>query len=293
MQTLRTLRTADGATLGYRLHRGAAAPRRPIVLLHGVASNMSRWAEFEEHTALQRTWDLLRLDLRGHGESFARTGLNLDVWSRDLRDILDAEGYEQALLIGHSLGAQVAMQFAAQFPARLMGLVLIDPIFQRALRGSLLTMNRLRPAVRLLVAVIRLLNSLGLRRRTVPSRDLRALDNKTRETLLAAGKQAEMIDLYSSPWEDLKFFPVGNYLQELLEITRPLPAPGTIHAPLLVLLSSGITYTDPVITRGMLAEHPRVQVVTIDAYHWPLTEKPQQVREAIEQWCERFVMREP
>src|SRR3989344_38634 len=166
MEAIRILPTADGATLGYRLFRGAAAPRRLIVLLHGVASNMSRWAEFEEHTALQRTWDLLRLDLRGHGESFARTGLNLDVWSRDLRDILDAEGYEQALLIGHSLGAQIAMQFAARFPARLLGLVLIDPIFQRALRGSLLTLNRLRPAIRLLVAGVRLVNSLGFRRRT-------------------------------------------------------------------------------------------------------------------------------
>ena len=288
METLRTLRTVDGITLGYRLTRQAATPRRLIVLMHGVASNMSRWSEFVEHTALKDSWDVLRLDLRGHGESFVRGGLDLDTWSRDLRDILDAEGYEQALLIGHSLGAQVAVQFAARFPARLLGLVLIDPIFQQALRGSLRVMHILRPVVSLTAAVMRLLNSLGLRRRSVPNRDLRELDNKTRETLLAAGKQEQMIDLYSSPWEDLKFFPVASYLQEMIEITRPLPALTSINAPVLVLLSSGITYTDPVITRGILAEHPRIQIVTIDAYHWPLTEKPQQVREAIEQWCERF-----
>ncbi|MDO8705098.1 MAG: alpha/beta hydrolase [Sulfuricaulis sp.] len=293
METLRTLRTVDGITLGYRLIRQAATPRRLLVLMHGVASNMSRWSEFVEHTTLKDSWDVLRLDLRGHGESFVRGRLNLDAWSRDLRDILDAEGYEQALLIGHSLGAQVAVQFAARFPARLLGLVLIDPIFQQALRGSLRVMHILRPAISLTVTVIRLLNSLGLRRRSVPSRDLRELDNKTRETLLAAGKQEQMIDLYSSPWEDLKFFPVASYLQEMLEITRPLPALTSINAPILVLLSSGITYTDPVITRGMLAAHPRIQIVTIDAYHWPLTEKPQQVREAIEQWCEQFVIREP
>ena len=288
METLRTLRTVDGITLGYRLTRQAATPRRLIVLMHGVASNMSRWSEFVEHTALKDSWDVLRLDLRGHGESFVRGRLNLDTWSRDLRDILDAEGYEQALLIGHSLGAQVAVLFAARFPARLLGLVLIDPIFQQALRGSLRVMNILRPAISLAVSVIRLLNSLGLRRRSVPNRDLRELDNKTRETLLAAGKQEQMIDLYSSPWEDLKFFPVASYLQELIEITRPLPALTSINAPILVLLSSGITYTDPVVSRGMLAEHPRIQIVSIDAYHWPLTEKPQQVREAIERWCERF-----
>jgi len=288
MEMIRTLSTADGAMLGYRLFRGTAAPRRLIVLLHGVASNMSRWSEFVEHTSLKATWDLLRPDLRGHGESFPRTRLSLEIWCRDLRDVLDAEGYDQALIIGHSLGAQVAVQFAARYPARVRGLALIDPIFHQALRGGMRVLSRLRPAVSLLAALIRLLNRLGLRRRHIPVRDLRKLDEKTRQDLLAAGKQKEMIELYSSPWEDLKFFPIASFLQELIEITRPLPALAEIKVPILALLSSGITYTDPGITQKTLAGFARVQTVTVDAYHWPLTEKPQQVREAIEKWCERF-----
>lgn len=288
MEMIRTLPTAGGAMLGYRLFRGAAAPRRLIVLLHGVASNMSRWSEFVEHTSLKQTWDLLRPDLRGHGESFMRGRLSLEIWCRDLRDILDAEGYEQALLIGHSLGAQVAVQFAARYPARVRGLVLIDPIFHQALRGGMQVLSRLRPAVSLLAVLLRLLNRLGLRRRHIPIRDLRKLDEKTRQDLLAAGKQTEMIELYSSPWEDLKFFPTASFLQEVIEISRPLPALTQIRAPILALLSSGITYTDPDITQKMLAGNAQVQTVTVDAYHWPLTEKPQQVREAIEKWCERF-----
>jgi len=287
MEILRTLHTADGATLGYRLYRGAA-PRRLIVLLHGVASNLSRWSEFVEHTSLKQTRDLLRLDLRGHGESFTRGRLGLEIWCRDLRDVLDAEGYDQALLIGHSLGAQVAVQFAARYPARVRGLVLIDPIFHQALRGGMRALSRLRPAVGLIVGLIRLLNALGLYRRHLPTRDLRKLDEKTREDLLAAGKQTEMIELYSSPWEDLKFFPLASFLQELIEIVRPLPALAEIKVPVLALLSTGITYTDPSVTQKTLAGDARVQTVTIDAYHWPLTEKPQQVREAIEKWCERF-----
>ena len=285
---MRTLPTADGIMLGYRLFRGAAAPRRLIVLLHGVASNLSRWSEFVEHTSLKQTWDLLRLDLRGHGESFTRGRLGLEIWCRDLRDVLDAEGYDQALLIGHSLGAQVAVQFAARYPARVRGLVLIDPIFHQALRGGMRALSRLRPAVSPLVGLIRLLNALGLYRRHLPTRDLRKLDEKTRQDLLAAGKQKEMIELYSSPWEDLKFFPLASFLQELIEIVRPLPALAEIKVPILALLSSGITYTDPGITQKMLAGNTQVQTVTVDAYHWPLTEKPQQVREAIEKWCEQL-----
>ena len=288
MEALRTLRTTDHATLGYRLFRGSPTPRRLIVLLHGVASNMTRWSEFAEQTTLKTSWDILRPDLRGHGESFARGALGMDIWCRDLRDILDAEGYDQALLIGHSLGAQVAVQFAARYPARVRGLVLIDPIFHRALRGVLRAISRLRPAVSLLVALIRLLNALGLRRRHIPGRDLRQLDEATRANLLRAGKQREMIELYSSPWVDLKFFPTASFLQELIEITRPLPPLAQIVIPVLVLLSSGVTYTDPGVTHRMLAGYPRAQTATIDAYHWPLTESPEQVRTAIERWCARF-----
>jgi pimeloyl-ACP methyl ester carboxylesterase len=288
MEKIRHLPTADGTTLSYRLFRGAAAPRRLIVLLHGVASNMSRWSEFVEHTSLKETWDLLRSDLRGHGESFSRGKLGLEIWCRDLRDVLDAEGYDQALLIGHSLGAQVAVQFAARYPARVRGLVLIDPIFHQALRGGMRVLSRLRPAVSLLAVLVRLLGRLGLRRQNIPVRNLRTLDEKTRQDLLAAGKQEEMIELYSSPWEDLKFFPTASFLQELIEISRPLPVLAEIKVPILALLSSGITYTDPRITKKILAGNAQAQTVTVDAYHWPLTEKPQEVREAIEKWCERF-----
>ncbi|WP_372521950.1 alpha/beta fold hydrolase [Sulfuricaulis sp.] len=288
MEVIRNLTTADGATLGYHLFRGAAAPRRLIVLLHGVASNMSRWSEFVEHTSLKESWDLLRPDLRGHGESFARGRLGLEIWCRDLRDILDAEGYDQALLIGHSLGAQVAVQFAARYPARVRGLVLIDPIFHQALRGGMRVLSWLRPAISLLAVLVHLPSRLGLRRRHIPVRNLRKLDEKTRQDLLAAGKQKEMIELYSSPWEDLKFFPLASFLQELIEISRPLPALAEIKVPILALLSSGITYTDPGITQKMLAGNAQVRTVMVDAYHWPLTEKPRQVREAIEKWCERF-----
>lgn len=285
MDTLRTLQTADDVTLGYRLWRGGATPRPLLVLLHGMASNMTRWSEFIEHTTLKESWDILCPDLRGHGESFWRGPLKLETWCDDLRAMLDREGYDQALLIGHSLGAQVAMYFAAHYPARLRGLVLIDPVFHRALRGSMRLVRRMRFIIKGIAVVMLFLNRLGLRRRNIPGRDLRKMDEATRAKLLQAGKQEEMIELYSSPWEDVKFFPVGSYLREMLEIVRPLPPLAQIEAPVLVLLSKGITYTDPEITRAVLAENPRIQTVTIDAYHWPLTENPVQVREAIEKWC--------
>lgn len=282
---MRALRAADGTTLGYRLWRKTAEPKQIIVLLHGMASNMTRWSEFVEYTALKKNWDILRPDFRGHGESFARGRFGMDVWCRDLQTILDTEGGGKAVLVGHSLGAQVAMHFAGRYPERVRGLVLIDPVFHQALRGTMRTVGLIQPAIQGIVSVILFLNRLGLRRRRIPSRDLRKMDEATRAKLLGAGKQEEMIALYSSPWEDLRFFPVASYLQEMLEIIHPLPPLSRIPAPILALLSKGITYTDPETTRRVLSEHARIRIETIDAYHWPLTEKPAQVRAAIETWC--------
>ncbi|MBI3545319.1 MAG: alpha/beta hydrolase [Gammaproteobacteria bacterium] len=288
MENYRTLKTTDGATLSYRLLRSSSVQKPLIVLLHGMASNMTRWSEFLEHTKLKQHWDILRLDLRGHGESFWRGRLHMQLWCEDLRAILDAEGYDQAVLIGHSLGAQVAVNFGARYPQRMRGLVLIDPVFYQALRGKMRRFGLLRSCARGFTALIRLLNFFGLRRRSIPNRDLQKLDALTRERFLDVGKQKEMLELYSSPWEDLKYFPTASFIHELMEIIRPLPSLATIPAPILALLSSAMTYTDPVRTREILAAHPRTTIVALNAYHWPLTESPVQVREAIEDWCEQL-----
>lgn len=288
MEVSRSLKTENGTSLHYRLTRGDTTRQNLIILLHGVASNLTRWSEFVEYTTLKNSWDVLRLDMRGHGDSLSRGPLGMEVWCQDLMRILDAESYAQAVLIGHSLGAQVAMQFAARYPARTRGLVLIDPIFPEALHGDMRTASRLKPLIWTIIFFLRLLGKLGLHRRHIPKRDLRKLDEETREKLLDAGKQEEMIKRYSSVWEDLKYFPVANYLQETMEVIRPLPPLTQIQAPVLVLLSAGVTYADPTAARKSLAALANLEIVSINAYHWPLTEKPLEVRAAIEKWCERF-----
>lgn len=287
MDLVRTLQSPDGVALGYRLWRADGPARGLVVLLHGMASNRTRWSEFIENTILKQSWDILCPDLRGHGTSFTRGRLDMDTWCQDLSAVLEAEGYDQALIVGHSLGAQVAVHFAARHPANVSGLVLIDPLPHEALRGSMGMARRVRPLIQGLVAVLLFLNRLGLRRRRIPIRDLRQLDEQTRTSLLQTGRKQEMIALYSSPWVDLGYFPAASFLQELLEMIRPLPLE-QVKAPILALLSSGITYTDPEITRAVFSRHPLASTLSVDAYHWPLTESPEQVRAAIEQWCARI-----
>lgn len=284
MDDTRRLLLPDGVTLTWRRWRAPDNPeRRTLVLLHGLASNRTRWSEFTEQTALKRYWDILRPDLRGHGESPTRGKIGLEIWCDDLARLLDAEGAGRTVIAGHSLGAQVAYLFACREPARAAGLVLLDPIHRPALRGVLRWALRLAPLLRLTAALLRGLR-LGLRQRR-PLRDLRALDAATRKALAQSGETGDIVRHYTAPREDLKYFPLAHYLQELAEVVRPLPPPADVHAPVRVLLSKGVTFTDPESMHAWCARFPSAELQTIDAYHWPLTERPAEVRRAIEEFC--------
>lgn len=288
MEVAKSRLMQDGAMLHYRLWQAGRTPQGLIVLLHGMASNLTRWSEFVERTELKHHWDILRPDLRGHGASLVRGRIGAKIWSADLIELLDAEGCERAVIVGHSLGAHLALQFAARFPERVRAVVLIDPAFPTSLRGYFRWLRPLRSVVAGLAALIRVVNALGLRRRRFPQRDLKQWDEEVRRELLDNGQAGEFVRRYSSPTTDIKYFPVAHYLQELYEMLRPLPDLARLPVPTLVLLSRGVTFTDPAATARLLAGLPHVESITIDAYHWPLTEKPGEVRRAIEVWLNRL-----
>src|SRR5207247_606414 len=178
LDSARSLKTRDGAVIGYRLWR-PGTPRRTLLLLHGLASNQSRWSEFVAGTSLKTDWDILRPDLRGHGTSLDRGRIGMDEWCADLAAVLEAERVERAVVAGHCLGANVAVEFARRNPDAVRGLVLIEPILRDALRGSLSAASRgLADLGAIRVPVLALLSTGGaLSDPVLTERRLRALPN--------------------------------------------------------------------------------------------------------------------
>jgi pimeloyl-ACP methyl ester carboxylesterase len=273
-------------TVRYRLRR-AAQPRGIIVLIHGLASNLTRWAEFIEHTSLKDEWDILRIDLRGHGESRTRGAIDMELWCDDIAAVLDAERHARAVVVGHSLGAHVAVFLAARLPERVRAIALIDPLLREAARGKTRWLFPAVPLLRLLSWLLRVLNTVGIRRRVIPPRDLRALDEQTRALLARLGDSSAIVDKYISPTADLRHIRTAYYFRDLAEMFRPLPL-DRVRAPTLAVLSRGLTFSDLAVTRERLSRFAHAELVEIDAYHWPLTEKPAEVRCAIEDWCRRL-----
>lgn len=287
MEYARHLVMPDGVAIAYRVApcTDAAAPRRALVLLHGLASNLTRWSEFVEQSTLAQRWNLIRIDLRGHGDSATRGAIGLERWCDDLAAVLAHEHHECAVLVGHSLGAQVALHFASRHTAATAGLALIDPVFRQALHGRWRLLALAGPLFHAAALTVRSLNALGLRRRRLPRLDLQALDVLARRALQSPEGMQGFVRQYSSTTADLRTFHTAHYLQELVEMFRPVPAPGSIGVPVLLLLTAGGTFADPQSTLAIARALPRLHVETIDCQHWPLTERPAEVRAAIERWC--------
>ncbi len=273
----------DGARLNYWLSRVEGADQS-LVMLHGVASNHTRWSEFVRHTRLTTHWNLLRPDLRGHGDSMFHGRLNRRRWVADLKAILEQEALSPVVLLGHSLGAEIALDFTARYPDRVAGLILIDPVFHQNLHGVLGWVRRLQFLLWLPVGVLRLANALGLGRRAYPPRDLFVLDENTRATL-RANPGMKIADLYMNPLADLSYIPLANYLQDLLAVVRPLPDLEAIDQPVLVLLSGGSSLSDRQRNEAQIQRMPNAGIQLVDCDHWPLTEQPARVREMIDNWC--------
>jgi 3-oxoadipate enol-lactonase len=106
----------EGGHLAYET-RGEGAP---LVFLHGFSFDMRTWDA--QVQALSRHFQVVRYDLRGFGKSTVPTGPYSHV--EDLRVLMEFLSLSHPILVGLSLGANVALSFALEHPRAVRGLVL-------------------------------------------------------------------------------------------------------------------------------------------------------------------------
>lgn len=219
---------------------------------------------------------MLTPNLRGHAGDPGRRRAGVAEWCADIAALLDAHGCERAVVGGHCLGANVAAHFAARYPRRAAGVILIEPMPSEALVGRMAFLSTVRVLLRFLSAAAALTNGLGIRRRRLEPMDLEQWDRSMErgERPLAG---------FAAPLSDLRSTPTAGYLQSVCALFEPLPL-GEIACPALVLLSRDSTMTDPARTRAALRRLRAAEVVEVDAEHWIPTEQPAAMRAAIEAW---------
>ncbi|MCB9766283.1 MAG: alpha/beta hydrolase [Alphaproteobacteria bacterium] len=99
----------------------------PLILIHGLSAYIGCWTpQIQRFTAQGRR--VLALDLPGFGGSDRPDGPYSPPWyARLIARWLDAVGVAHGVVVGHSMGGQIAMRFALDHPERVDGLVLAAP----------------------------------------------------------------------------------------------------------------------------------------------------------------------
>ena len=106
----------------------------PLVCLHGITAQHRAFNGLARYLSSSRP--LAAVDLRGRGDSEKpERGYGLDAHASDAIRVLDHLGLESAVLVGHSMGAFVALQTALRHPDRVRAIVLLDGGWPRVERS--------------------------------------------------------------------------------------------------------------------------------------------------------------
>jgi len=96
----------------------------PVIILHGLYGSSDNWITIGR--SLSEKYEVWLLDLRNHGKSPHSSEHNYDVMQEDLKEFMDDNRIDKAILIGHSMGGKVVMQFAVNNPEMISHLIVLD-----------------------------------------------------------------------------------------------------------------------------------------------------------------------
>ncbi len=106
------------------LHSKSLGAGPPLLILHGLFGTLDNWQTLAKRFGESRRVHLL--DLRNHGRSPHAETMSYADMAGDVAQWMDANGLEQAAVIGHSMGGKVAMQLALAHPTRVRSLTVVD-----------------------------------------------------------------------------------------------------------------------------------------------------------------------
>jgi pimeloyl-ACP methyl ester carboxylesterase len=110
---------------GVKLHYFTAGHGTPLILLHGYAETSLMWKPIIPQLAKRFT--VIAPDLPGIGDSdIPADGLDMKSAAVRIHDLVKSLGVQKAEVVGHDIGLMVAYAYAAQFPAEVSKLVLMD-----------------------------------------------------------------------------------------------------------------------------------------------------------------------
>ncbi|WP_339785105.1 alpha/beta fold hydrolase [uncultured Imperialibacter sp.] len=97
---------------------------KPLIILHGLFGASDNWLTIGK--SLSEHFEVYLVDQRNHGQSFHDPEHNFDVMAEDLANFIKENNITQPIVLGHSMGGKVAMNYALSHPGELEKLIVVD-----------------------------------------------------------------------------------------------------------------------------------------------------------------------
>ncbi len=139
--------------LSYRMNQ-FRSDRQTILFIHGLTGTCSAWYEYER--IFCKTYNLVSVDIRGHGKSIKYEKFEdyrVDKFVQDVAELIRHIQIERFIIVSHSFGTLIALELALTHADRIAALILLCPAYDVQAFASRMMM----PLLKLAAGVFRLL----------------------------------------------------------------------------------------------------------------------------------------
>ncbi|HEU0200852.1 MAG TPA: alpha/beta fold hydrolase [Burkholderiaceae bacterium] len=235
---------AGDVDIAYRLENPPVDGRPWLVLSHALATDHTLWDA--QAAAFARACNVVRYDLRGHGQSSAPSGeYRLEQLADDLKSVLDALRITRCHFVGISLGGMIGQMAALRFPLRFASLTLADTTSR--------TPAEMRPTWEQRIAAVK------------SERGMAAVAPSTLERWFTPAFRAREPDVVTRIGMLIRATPINGYIGcahavMRLNLTARLQ---TISCPVLVIVGEDDTGTPPIMAEEIVRTIPGARLERI------------------------------
>lgn len=239
---------------------------QPVVVMHGVFGSADNW--LTQARMMSEKYRVITIDLRNHGQSEHSDVFDYPAMAEDLRQFIEEQKLENPIVIGHSMGGKVAMNFAVAHSEMLEKLIVVD-IAPRA--------YNLKHYV--------ILDGL----KAIPIDTLQS--RQQADEVLA--QYVEEPDVRQFLLKNLQRKPEGGFAWKLnldvidknfANVGVPLQHEGTFDKPALFIRGSRSNYVRDEDIPGIKSIFPKAEVQSLDTGHWVQAEKPVEFVAMVMEW---------
>jgi esterase len=239
---------------------------QPIVILHGIFGSSDNW--LTQARMLSPRYRVITVDLRNHGQSEHSDDFDYPSMVADIENFFEELELDSPILIGHSMGGKVAMNFAVAHPDKLSKLIVVDISPRPYNLEHYVIMDGLK-AVPI---------------NTITSRN---------EADTALANYVPELDVRQFLLKNLNRKPEGGFSWKinlpvidkiLSKIGYDLQFEGKFEKPTLFIRGSRSKYIPDEDMTRIKQIFPLAILETLDTGHWVQAEKPQEFVDVVEKW---------